>query len=129
MNAESDESPFSRCDECGGVFVRSSTHRCPDTTTRLYESSEGRARLAEADDGDPDDEVLHITGRGDSAYHEADYTFDLDAMLAPRVPACDTYTHESDYVRKTRSAVWRTSRYPCSRCYPEAHEQVETDGE
>ena len=121
VEGDGDDSPFTRCDECGGIFVHGAAHRCP-SGNETHKTRDGRERLAEADDGDPDDEVLYVTGRGDSAYHEAEVTFDLDAMLAPRVSACRV---ESSMICRTRARAKASGRYPCSYCYPDVHERVE----
>jgi len=125
LDLDDDATPFERCDDCGSIRVNGSAHSC--TTGEANSSGRTRTereRLIEADDGDPEDDVLFLRGRTDSAYHEVRLVFDLDAMTAEvRTPRrCRAEPEKREYQRKPREYAQRTGRYPCSYCYPGAHD-------
>lgn len=125
LDLDGDDSPFTRCEDCGSVRVSGSAHSCdPSADTSSGRTRDERERLIEADDGDPDDEVLFLRGRTDSAYHEPFRVFDLDAMTVEvrTPPRCRSEPELREFERKTRDYAQRTGRFPCSYCYPDAHE-------
>lgn len=124
MSTENDAA-FVKCSDCGNVRVAGSAHSCGTSDT----SSGGRTRdereaLIEADEGDPEDDVLFLRGRTDSAYHEPRRVFDLDAgRVHERTPLrCRSEPEKREFDRDTRDYAQRTGRFPCSYCFPAAHE-------
>jgi len=124
IDLDDDATPFERCADCGSIRVSGAAHSC----TEIRPNSSGRTRddrerLIDADDGDPDADVLFLRGRTDSAYHEVRLVYDLDAMyVRVHLPErCRAEPAKREYQLKPRSYVQRTGRYPCSYCYPEAH--------
>jgi hypothetical protein len=123
--AVGDDAPFTRCEDCGSIRVSGSAHSCDaGSGTSSGRTRAERERLIEADDGDPSDDVFFLRGRTDSAYHEPRLVFDLDAMLVfeRTPPRCRSEPEKRDYDRGTREYAQRTGRFPCSYCYPDAHE-------
>lgn len=117
-----ENTPFARCPDCGGVYVAGASHTCggsKGTNTR-----EEREALVDADERDGRETVMFLRGRSDSAYHEAEFVFDLDAMLAVPRAACGSSTHHREYAPTTRANAQRRGRFPCAHCRPTLREKA-----
>jgi len=113
-----------QCENCGRVFVN--WHRCRgELAENGSVTSDERDRLSRLDDGDADDTVLYVPGRGDSAYHEAVVDRDEQGRFTLK-PAC-----EAQIVKETGSngeaRTWKDAtraeardyspRFPCRECH------------
>lgn len=118
-----DKPPFVRCEECGSIRRTGSVHKCDTGGREIGQTRPEREELIDEDDGDPDEEVMFLRGRTDSAYHEVVLWFDLDEMLVWRdtPPRCQAEPAKREYRFKPRETVQTTGRYPCSYCFPECH--------
>lgn len=115
------------CGDCGRAYV--GWHKCGPVgggggggTTR-----EEREALSRADDGDPEDTVIYVPGRADSAYHEPaqarDEQGNFDEGLEPQ---CDAEIKSEDgpngttrqWEPTTRAkARSNSTRFPCRQCH------------
>lgn len=115
-------SPFERCEDCGTVHVLGTSHSCADSTRNDVDSRADRDRLSALDDGDPDDTVVYLPGRGDSAYHglhpEASEDDPAPACEAVRVKRERSDGRPRTWVPTDRAeARDRSGRYPCRACH------------
>lgn len=119
---------FERCDDCGGIHVAKSAHRCP-TGRMTGESAEKRRRLRELDD-QPDDEmvlVLRRSKRQAIAYH-------VPHALDPEIPrgVCRAQLPSEspdEWVTMTRAEAKRLRLYPCTYCHDREYDTMSGDWE
>lgn len=123
-----DNSPFTRCDECGSVHRTHTRHSCTGRDDGLPDEPatvEDREELSQADNGDADDAVLYVGGRPGTAYHDVTLDRDEQGRFISR-PACGANiraTEQSDgrprtWRRETRGDLRDgTGHYPCRLCH------------
>lgn len=136
-----DDAPFEWCAECEQVYRDGASHVCvvdredddglPDSVDTVAD----RRELCAADDGDPEDVVVYLPGRPDSAYHEVAHArddrgrfaqaTDAEARFA-EAPACEVQITKTEMAngepRTWRSSTRghqrdRTGRFPCRSCH------------
>lgn len=114
--------PFTKCGECGRIHVTDSAHSCHESSPSM--TRDERERLASYDHRPEDEFVVFLRGRSDGAYHEVEYEFDLDAMLARPVAACGHEPAKREWSRVERLTPQEMGRYPCKNCSPEIRESA-----